>query len=188
MALARSSASPPTAFLRRSGHSIRVTAVFQPDPCCKPATASFTAPPPWVAAITWEPYLSVSTNGEFTSLASFDYARGAFPSNGLIQAVDGSLYGTASAGGTNGGWGTVFRLTTDGTLTALHSFNYQDGAVAGGGLVQGADGNLYGATSQGGTAGLGTVFQITTNGQLTTLVRFNGTNGANPQSRLDPGA
>jgi uncharacterized repeat protein (TIGR03803 family) len=127
---------------------------------------------------------SISTNGEFASLASFDYARGAFPSNGLIQAVDGSLYGTASAGGTNGGWGTVFRLTTDGTLTALHSFNYQDGAVAVGGLVQGADGNLYGATSQGGTAGLGTVFQITTNGQLTTLVRFNGTNGANPQSSL----
>ncbi len=126
----------------------------------------------------------ISTNGEFTSLASFDYARGAFPSNGLIQAVDGSSYGTASAGGTNGGWGTVFRLTTDGALTALHSFNYQDGAAAVGGLVQAADGNLYGATSRGGTAGLGTVFQITTNGQLTTLVRFNGTNGANPQSSL----
>ena len=126
----------------------------------------------------------VSTNGEFASLASFDYARGAFPSNGLMQAVDGSLYGTTSAGGTNGGWGTVFRLTTDGTLTALHSFGNQDGAVAVGGLVQGTDGNLYGATSRGGTAGLGTVFQITTNGQFTTLVRFNGTNGANPQSSL----
>jgi uncharacterized repeat protein (TIGR03803 family) len=126
----------------------------------------------------------ISTNGEFTSLASFDFARGAFPSNGLIQAADGSFYGTASAGGTNGGGGTVFRLTTDGTLTALHSFDYQDGAVAMGGLVQGTDGNLYGTTSQGGTDGLGTVFQITTNGQFTTLVRFNGTNGANPQSSL----
>ena len=126
----------------------------------------------------------IRTNGEFTSLASFDYTRGAFPSNGLIQAVDGSFYGTASAGGTNGGGGTVFRLTTDGTLTAIHSFAFQDGAVPVGGLVQSSDGNLYGTTSQGGVDGLGSVFQFTTNGQFTTLVRFNGTNGANPQSSL----
>ncbi len=126
----------------------------------------------------------ISTNGEFASLASFDYTRGAFPSNGLIQAVDGSFYGTASAGGTNGGGGTVFRLTTDGTLTVLHSFAFQDGAVPVGGLVQSSDGYLYGTTSLGGVNGLGSVFQFTTNGQFTTLVRFNGTNGANPQSSL----
>ena len=48
----------------------------------------------------------------------------------------------------------------------------------------GTDGNLYGATSQGGVGGQGTVFQITTNGLLTTLFWFNGTNGANPQSTL----
>ncbi len=126
----------------------------------------------------------IGTNGEFASLASFDYARGAFPSNGLVQAADGNLYGTASTGGSKGGWGTVFRLSTDGTLTALHSFDYQDGAVPVGGLVQGTDGNLYGATSQGGLEGLGVAFQITTNGQFTTMVRFNGTNGANPQSSL----
>ena len=127
---------------------------------------------------------SLSTNGVFNSLASFDYARGAYPSNGLVQAADGTFYGTASAGGTNGGWGTVFRLTADGTLTTLHSFNYQDGAYPVGGLVQATDGNLYGTTSQGGIGGQGTVFQITTNGLLTTLVWFNGTNGANPQSSL----
>jgi uncharacterized repeat protein (TIGR03803 family) len=126
----------------------------------------------------------ISTNGEFASLASFDYARGAFPSNGLIQAADGNFYGTASAGGTNGGGGTVFRITVDGTLTALHSFNYRDGAYPVGGLVQATDGNLYGTTSQSGVGGQGTVFQITTNGLLTTLIWFNGTNGANPQSSL----
>jgi uncharacterized repeat protein (TIGR03803 family) len=97
----------------------------------------------------------ISTNGEFTSLASFDHARGAFPSNGLIQTADGSLCGTASTGGTNGGWGTVFRLTADGTLTALHSFDYQDGAATIGGLVQGTDGNLYGADSHAFYATLG---------------------------------
>ena len=127
---------------------------------------------------------SLSTNGIFTSLVSFDNTRGAYPSNGLVQAIDGAFYGTAAGGGTNGGWGTVFRLTADGTLSALHSFNHEDGAYPVGGLVQATDGNLYGTTSQGGLGGQGTVFQITTNGVLTTLIWFNGTNGANPQGAL----
>ena len=127
---------------------------------------------------------SLSTNGSFNSLVSFDYTRGAYPSNSLVQATDGAFYGTAASGGTNGGWGTVFRLTADGTLTSLHSFNYEDGASPVGGLVQATDGNLYGTTSQGGIGGQGTVFQITTNGLLTTLVWFNGLNGANPQGAL----
>jgi len=127
---------------------------------------------------------SLSTNGIFNSLVSFDDTEGAYPSNGLVQASDGAFYGTASSGGTNGGWGSVFRLTTDGTLTALHSFNYQDGAYPVGGLVRATDGNLYGTTSQGGIGGQGTVFRITTNGLLTTLAWFNGTNGAAPQSSL----
>jgi uncharacterized repeat protein (TIGR03803 family) len=127
---------------------------------------------------------SLSTNGIFNTLASFDDNEGAYPSNGLVQASDGAFYGTASSGGTKGGWGTVFRITAAGTLTALHSFNYQDGASPVGGLVQATDGNLYGTTSQGGICGQGTVFQITTNGLLTTLIWFNGTNGAAPQSSL----
>ena len=127
---------------------------------------------------------SVTTNRELTTLANFDHTTGAYPSNGLVQATDGNFYGTAAAGGTNGGWGTVFRLTPGGTLTALHSFNYQDGAVPVGGLVQATDGNLYGTTSQGGVGGDGTVFQITTSGQLTTLVWFHGPNGSAPQASL----
>jgi uncharacterized repeat protein (TIGR03803 family) len=127
---------------------------------------------------------SLSTNGSFNSLVSFDYTAGAYPSNGLVQASDGAFYGTAASGGTNGGWGTVFHLTAEGTLSTLHSFNYEDGAYPVGGLVQATDGNLYGTTSQGGIGGQGTVFQITTNGRLTTLVWFNGTNGANPQGAL----
>ena len=126
----------------------------------------------------------LTTDGTFSSLVSFDYAQGAYPSNGLVVASDGGFYGTTSAGGTNGGWGTIFRLSADGTLSTLHCFNYQDGAVPVGGLVQGTDGNLYGTTSQGGVGGNGTVFQITTNGMLRTLVWFNGSNGANPQSTL----
>ena len=100
----------------------------------------------------------------------------------LIQASDGLFYGTTDAGGTNGGWGTVFRMTADGTLTTLYSFAHDDGAYPGAGLVQASDGNFYGTTSEGGWGGQGTVFRITTNGVLTTVIWFNGANGANPQS------
>jgi uncharacterized repeat protein (TIGR03803 family) len=99
-------------------------------------------------------------------------------------AADGSFYGAASAGGTNGGWGTIFRLTADGSLAALHSFAYEDGAVPVGGLEQGWDGSLYGTTAQGGVGGQGTAFKVSTNGLLATLLWFNGPNGANPQATL----
>jgi uncharacterized repeat protein (TIGR03803 family) len=100
----------------------------------------------------------------------------------LIQASDGLFYGTTGAGGTNGGWGTIFRMTADGTLSTLYSFAYDDGAYPGAGLFQATDGNLYGTTAEGGWGGQGTVFRVTTNGALTTVVWFNGANGANPQS------
>jgi uncharacterized repeat protein (TIGR03803 family) len=68
-------------------------------------------------------------------------------------------------------------------LTTLYSFCQQsgcpDGAYPYAGLVQGADGNFYGTTYQGGTsvacpapAGCGTVFNITPAGVLTTLYNF----------------
>ena len=107
---------------------------------------------------------------------------GANPYAGLILAGN-TLYGTAETSGSSG-QGAVFRLTADGTLVPLHSFNYEDGAYPVGGLVQATDGNLYGTTSRGGIGGQGTVFQITTNGWLTTLIWFNGPNGANPQGAL----
>ena len=82
--------------------------------------------------------------------------------------------------------GTVFRMTTNGTLTTLASFNYANGASPQAGLVQGADGNFYGTTEDGGY-GNGTVFRMTTNGTLTTLLSFRGTNGTLPPSRAAAG-
>ena len=93
---------------------------------------------------------------------------GAGPSGGLIQATDGNFYGTTYSGGANNGnctsgtCGTVFKITPEGTLTTLHTFDYTDGANPEAGLVQATDGNLYGSTN-------GTVFKITTTGTLTTL-------------------
>lgn len=92
---------------------------------------------------------------------------------GLVEGSDGNLYGTTAEGGANG-YGTVFKLSTTGALTTLHSFDsYPDGAYPEAALIQGTDGNFYGTTPQGGTNGVaGTVFQITPSGTLTTLYDF----------------
>jgi uncharacterized repeat protein (TIGR03803 family) len=72
------------------------------------------------------------------------------------------------------------------SLTALHQFTgrQRDGAHPNAALLQGADGNFYGTTADGGAYGKGTVFQILPTGQLTTLYSFSGPDGANPMAAL----
>jgi uncharacterized repeat protein (TIGR03803 family) len=122
----------------------------------------------------------MSPNGDFTLLHSFDWTDGGSPA-ALTEAAGGSLYGVTQAGGAFGGGGTVFRITPSGNFTTLHSFCSQstcpDGAGPAG-IVQGADGNFYGTTEQGGNVncgnpyGCGTVFRITPEGDLTTIYTF----------------
>ena len=50
--------------------------------------------------------------------------------------------GTTGLGGANG-YGTIFQITTAGTLTTLHDFDITDGC-GGEGLMQATDGNFYG--------------------------------------------
>jgi uncharacterized repeat protein (TIGR03803 family) len=110
----------------------------------------------------------ITPSGTFTTVYSFsaqpfgeNYANadGAGPVAALIQGSDGNLYGTCSAGGFNN-QGTVFKITTTGLLTTLHSFDETDGGAPQAALIQAGDGNLYGTTSQGGANGVGTVFKI----------------------------
>jgi uncharacterized repeat protein (TIGR03803 family) len=153
----------------------------------------------------------MTTTGTLTPLYTFcsqaNCADGAIPSGGLVLGTDGNFYGTTYYGGANDtctdpnnpwekGCGTVFKITPGGTLTVLHSFNGTDGEYPGGGLVQGSDGNFYGATGAGGTgsnctgfkpAGCGTIFKITQVGQLTTLHTFNFTDGYQPHGPLVQG-
>jgi uncharacterized repeat protein (TIGR03803 family) len=98
---------------------------------------------------------------------------------GLIQATDGNLYGTTSWGMADSNSGTVFKITTSGTLTTLYSFcssdmapGCADGSFPGVALVQGTDGNFYGTTQSGGANSAGTVFKITPSGTLSTLYSF----------------
>lgn len=111
---------------------------------------------------------------------------GARPFGAVIEASDGTLYGTTEAGGQSG-LGTVFKLGKDGNgYSVLMSFSGgSDGANPEAALLEGSDGMLYGTTSGGGTNDNGVVFRIGKDGSgFTTLVQFSGTNGANPESEL----
>jgi|HubBroStandDraft_6_1064221.scaffolds.fasta_scaffold194624_2 uncharacterized repeat protein (TIGR03803 family) len=102
--------------------------------------------------------------GKLTVLHTFAGPDGANPSAGLLRDSAGNLYGTTFFGGTSSacpdGCGTVFKLDTSGTLTALHTFTgsfNRDGMRPLAGLVRDAAGNFYGTTQGGGAADTGTV-------------------------------
>jgi uncharacterized repeat protein (TIGR03803 family) len=54
----------------------------------------------------------------------------------------------------------IFKVTSGGMLTTLHSFSGADGLDPAAGLVEGTDGNLYGTTTSGGASNDGTVFKL----------------------------
>ncbi|MDB6022580.1 MAG: Ig domain protein, partial [Pedosphaera sp.] len=64
------------------------------------------------------------------------------------------------------------------TLTTLYGFTGgDDGSGLTGSLISGLDGNLYGATPDGGTNGhLGSIFKLSPDGKFTTIYSFASTN------------
>jgi len=67
----------------------------------------------------------------------------------------------------------------------LYSFGAQpDGELPYAGLVQDANGNLYGTTIEGGATGNGTVFKLDANGNETVLHSFTGADGSEPIAPL----
>src|SRR5665213_172920 len=131
----------------------------------------------------------MTTNGILTTLVNFAATNGTSPHAGLTWNPDGNFYGTTASGGPNGfTYGTLFRVTTGGTLTTLTNFSGANGANPYAGLTLGPDGNFYGTTEAGGSAGYGTVFELATNRTLTTLANFDGTNnGVTPYAGLTLG-
>lgn len=91
--------------------------------------------------------------------------------NGLILDNDGTFYGVSEGGGDDG-FGTLFKITPDGAMTRLHSFDRDTGDLATGSLIEASDGNFYGVTRGGGTYDLGVIFQLTPSGTLSVLHSF----------------
>jgi uncharacterized repeat protein (TIGR03803 family) len=100
----------------------------------------------------------VTTNGVLSMIYSFSTPLGTFddavtntdgaqPEGSLALGPDGNFYGTTTTGGALA-LGTVFKVTTNGVLTTLHSFgNYFDGATPEAGLTLGKDGNSWGSVT-----------------------------------------
>jgi uncharacterized repeat protein (TIGR03803 family) len=143
---------------------------------------------------------NITSGGKLTTLYSFclqtNCTDGRYPQGELVQATDGSFYGTTGAGGTIGE-GAVFEITSSRNLTTLYSFCHDfpqcsDGKNPAAGLIQATDGNFYGTTVNGGSSsncvfGCGTVFKITPKGLLTTLHSFDKTDGFYPYAGLVQG-
>jgi len=118
---------------------------------------------------------------------------GVVPSGGVILDATGNLYGVTQTGG-GFDYGVVYRLSSTGKESLLHSFIGSEGLWPNGGLFLDAAGNLYGTTGDGGTAeggqcahGCGTVFKIDSTGKHTVLYAFKGTtDGGLPDATLIP--
>ncbi len=143
----------------------------------------------------------LTPTGTITTLVNFTGPNGTYPIAGLIQASDGNLYGTTNGGGGdangkpfNTQYGTVFKVTLDGTLTTLFIFTFDamadrwpNGANPEAALVQGTDGNLYGTTINGGTDSSetnnddGTIFKMSLTGTLLISTTVHGPFVADPQ-------
>lgn len=116
----------------------------------------------------------LTPDGQLKALVQFNtQTNGDNPEAELILGRDGNLYGTTSSGGANGGgFGTVFRVTTEGQLTTLAVFDRHNGSNPYRSLIQAQDGNFYGTTYMSGANQQGTVFRLTPTGELTTLIHF----------------
>ncbi len=133
----------------------------------------------------------LDAKGKETVLYNFTAGPdGGEPQAGVIRDAEGNLYGTTLFGGTGDcpfGCGVVYKLDATGQESVLHAFTGgADGANgnADPGLIRDAEGNLYGATSNGGGPdSAGVVFELDPAGQESVLYTFpGGSDGANPHS------
>jgi len=104
----------------------------------------------------------ISASGTFKLLYGFDNSVNVSgPSTGVVRDSNGKLYGTtAFPSGT--GNGALYDVTTGGKLTDIYNFpaslNFDESANN---MIQASDGNLYGASYNGGTSAGGGLYELT---------------------------
>jgi uncharacterized repeat protein (TIGR03803 family) len=139
----------------------------------------------------------VGATGKETVLHTFTGGPdGSEPSfTNMVFDARGNLYGTALYGGYKSGFcgdpmwedgcGLIFKVSTTGRYSVLHTFKGKDGANPSGTLMLDAKGNLYGTAQSGGDlsscgGGCGVVFKIDKRGKETILYTFHGQDGSLP--------
>jgi hypothetical protein len=130
-----------------------------------------------------------------TTLVTFDGVdHGEFPKDGLLTDAAGDLLGTTSAGGPDGGGGTVFLVheigpnAFDATPDTLATFNDANNIGVGpvGGLIADTAGDLFGTVPEPAGANLGAVFEVANGASAPTqVVGFTGgDDGGEPKGVL----
>ena len=129
--------------------------------------------------------------GQLTTLGCFNGFNGKYPNAGLVQADDGSWFGT-TLGAENIGYGTlnsiIFRLSPSGMLQTFVSLSGRDAASVKAGLIRGSDGNYYGTSAEGGANSNGSIFRMSPTGVIKLMASFNGSNGRGPSASLMQGS
>lgn len=118
----------------------------------------------------------------------FDFngiANGSNPNGSLMEASDGMLYGMTSGGGLNS-LGTLFQYNTSTNIySKKQDFNFNNGSLPNGTLMQASDGMLYGTTTEGGVNGVGIIFQYDYSTNINTgKFNFDLNNGSTPKGSL----
>lgn len=136
----------------------------------------------------------ITQTGKFTMLHVFTGPDGVRPEGGLVQDAKGNLYGGAFYGGDSTcktvgfqypedpgnyqpGCGTIYKLSTDGKFSILHTFSGPNDGGGPLGLIIDSEDNLYGLAQNGGDPnilyGLGTIFKVdTSSGAYSVLYTF----------------
>jgi uncharacterized repeat protein (TIGR03803 family) len=127
-----------------------------------------------------------TADSSFTNLYNFTNGLDGSTPVAALALSGGTLYGTASSGGNSPGWGTVFKLQTDGSgFTNLYEFAQGNGGTRPMAALLLSGSTLYGTTPDTGSGSInqGTVFKLNTDGSGYTVLD-NGNDGAQPQGGL----
>jgi uncharacterized repeat protein (TIGR03803 family) len=126
-------------------------------------------------------HFSIAPKGStYTILHSFAGGTGDGSDSTAEVTLDasGNIDGTTGSGGANGN-GTIFKLTSGGTETLLHSFGGSgDGTTPDGAVSIDSAGDIYGTTQDGGAGGNGTIYELTAGGTYNVLHSFAADEGS----------
>jgi uncharacterized repeat protein (TIGR03803 family) len=129
--------------------------------------------------------VTMTTEGTLTTIYQFSgtngIADGSYPER-LMEVDDSTLIGSTIEGGTNNA-GTIFKITTAGTLTTIHEFSGTNGVADGffPVLTVQNGSEFIGSTEGGGAPNTtGTVFEITASGSFNTIHQFTTAEGGIP--------
>jgi uncharacterized repeat protein (TIGR03803 family) len=105
-------------------------------------------------------YIFKFNGGSIQVLYSFSKPTGHYALGKVVMGQDGYLYGTTKRGGLRD-YGVIYKVKPDGSgYQVLHHFDKVNGMYPDRGLVQDANGRLYGMTPVGGQTNLGVIFSI----------------------------